>query len=410
MREKLPGTGGLLNSLFWQHGLQRGAGSRSLLCPAALCRRVPFFFLVGAEELPPPSNLSYSFIQICTVNWTWRAPENVSRSCDLVYSSDIFINEVSQNQKVGSSTLPAYKSQAFPTCLAGIPGTAAVNLKCIWHNLEYMECKWLAGKNARSDTNYTLFYWLHICKTIQYGTSFPTSNIQFQAIFSILLSVKPATPKAVALSKVNDEIRLEWSQPHTFPASCLYYEVEYHSGDKDTAQTIKVTILYLQLPILSYVEYNHTSIPSVDPKTKYTFKVRAKPKPECYSSELFSDWSEEKSIGKNTSSWGLDTSLHHRFSPPHPNCALKWSILDYCPFHLKLCFAVFRRLKILILPPIPDPREILKRMFGEQNEDSQGGVKEDAVNAYNRLIKEEEIHSLVLTETLESSYPENENR
>ncbi|XP_025894881.1 interleukin-13 receptor subunit alpha-1 [Nothoprocta perdicaria] len=297
----------------------------------------------------------------------------------------------------------------------GIPGTAAVNLKCIWHNLEYMECKWLAGKNARSDTNYTLFYWYEGLGNPEKCSNYSMHEGIFECIFnftfpkvtntyptvSILIKdaskeirplcasknpttlVKPATPKAVALSKVNDEIRLEWSQPHTFPASCLYYEVEYHSGDKDTAQTIKV-------------EYNHTSIPSVDPKTKYTFKVRAKPKPECYSSELFSDWSEEKSIGAK------------------PDSTFYFVLIITVPLIIAISTIILlfylKRLKILILPPIPDPREILKRMFGEQNEDSQGGVKEDAVNAYNRLIKEEEIHSLVLTETLESSYPENENR
>lgn len=41
----------------------------------------------------------------------------------------------------------------------GIPGTAAVDLSCVWHNLEYMACTWRPGENASSDTNYTLFYW-----------------------------------------------------------------------------------------------------------------------------------------------------------------------------------------------------------------------------------------------------------
>ncbi|NXA45768.1 I13R1 protein, partial [Nothocercus julius] len=267
--------------------------------------------------------------------------------------------------------------------------TAAMNLDCIWHNLEYMECKWLAGKNASSDTNYTLFYWYEGLGNREKCSNYSTHEGIFECIFnftfpkvtntyptiSILIEdaskeimplcasknpttlVKPATPKAVALSKVNDEIRLEWSQPDTFPASCLYYEVEYHGGDKDTAQTIKVTFLYLQLPILSYVEYNHTSIPSVDPNTKYTFKVRAKPKPECYSSELFSDWSEEKSIGAKS-----DSTFYFVLIITIPLIIAVSTIILL--FYLK-------RLKILILPPVPDPREILKRMFGEQNEDSQ---------------------------------------
>nr|XP_025966863.1 interleukin-13 receptor subunit alpha-1 [Dromaius novaehollandiae] len=297
----------------------------------------------------------------------------------------------------------------------GVPGTAATDLDCVWHNLEYMDCKWLAGKNARSDTEYALFYWYDglespkkcnnysVCEGIFeciFNLTFPKVSNTYPTI-SILIKddseeirplcesknpttlVKPATPKAVTLSKIKDGIHLEWSESDTFPANCLYYEVEYHSDDPDTAQTIKV-------------EYNHTTVPSVDPNSKYTFKVRAKPKPECYSSKLCSDWSEEKSIGEKP-----DSMFYFVLIITIPIIVAVSTIILL--FYLK-------RLKILILPPIPDPREILKRMFGEQTEDSQSGAKDDSVNAYNRLIKEEEIHSLVLTETLECSYSENENR
>nr|XP_009683194.1 PREDICTED: interleukin-13 receptor subunit alpha-1 [Struthio camelus australis] len=297
----------------------------------------------------------------------------------------------------------------------GVLGTAAMDLECIWHNLEYMDCRWFAGKNARSDTKYTLFYWYDGLKSPKKCSNYSVHERIFGCIFnltfpkvtntyptiSILIKgdseeirpvcasknpttlVKPATPKTVRLSKVNNDIHLEWSKSDTFPANCLYYEVKYHNSDLNTPQIIKV-------------EYNHTSIPSVDPNTKYTFSVRAKPKPECYSSKLHSDWSEEKSIGKKP-----DSTLYFVLIITIPLIVAVSTIILL--FYLK-------RLKILILPPIPDPREILKRMFGEQNEDSQTCAKDDSVNAYNRLIKEEEIHSLVLTETLECSYSENENR
>ncbi|NWJ07204.1 I13R1 protein, partial [Crypturellus undulatus] len=263
--------------------------------------------------------------------------------------------------------------------------TAAVNLDCVWHNLEYMKCQWLAGTNARSNTSYTLFYWYEglgnhekcsnssvhegIFECI-FDFSFPKVTNTYPTI-SILIKdtseeirplcahknpttlVKPATPKVVALSKVNDDIRLEWSRPDAFPASCLYYEVEYRRGDKNTAQIIKVNFPYSQLP----VEDNRTSIPSVDPNTKYTFKVRAKLKSDCYSSKLSSDWSEEKSIGEKS-----DSTVYFVLIITIPLIIAVSTIILL--FYLK-------RLKILILPPVPDPREILKRMFGEQNEDAQ---------------------------------------
>uniref|UniRef100_A0A803YS97 Interleukin 13 receptor subunit alpha 1 n=1 Tax=Meleagris gallopavo TaxID=9103 RepID=A0A803YS97_MELGA len=284
----------------------------------------------GEKVLPPPSNLNYSFIQICTLNWTWNPPENISSSCDLEYSSDILIDEVSQHKnemrfKVRSECKNSNKTLVksnFQTCPAGVPGTAAVGLSCVWHNLEYMLCMWHPGENASSDTNYSLFYWFVL--TFYYQTSVHVCNqgniiFNYFHLFLFCMSVKPATPTIAKLSYVNNGIHLQWSESGFIPANCLSYEVRYHNGDLTTAQTIQVSFHCLHLTIV-------------------------------------------------------------------------------------FCF-VFPVLKILILPPIPDPREILKRMFGEQNEDPQVGTK-----LIGELIKEEEIHSLILIETPESSNSEKEHR
>ncbi|NXS60931.1 I13R1 protein, partial [Brachypteracias leptosomus] len=274
--------------------------------------------------------------------------------------------------------------------------TAALNLSCVWHNLEYMVCTWRPGENASSDTNYTLFYWFDGLKNHKkcnnYSThqgisgcifnfSFPKVTDTYSAIHILIRDdsegirpvclsknpttlVKPAAPRQVTLSKINDEIHLKWNESDTFPKKCLFYEVEYHNGDSDTAQIITVIFHYLQLTVWGfffYVRYNHMSIPSVDPNSKYIFKVRAKPNPECYSSELCSDWSEEKSIGEK-----MDSTFYFILIITIPLIVAVSTIILL--FYLK-------RLKVLILPPIPDPREILKRMFGEQGEDSQVSTK-----------------------------------
>ncbi|KAM6253597.1 interleukin-13 receptor subunit alpha-1 [Porphyrio hochstetteri] len=407
----------------------------------AVCWLVAAGTAAGAKVLPPPSNLDYSFIQICTLNWTWNPPENVSSSCDLEYSSDIVIDEVPQDKrewtksrfrltetflneemrfKVRSECKHDNTSQPsrwVETSLLpkGMPGTAAVGLSCIWHNLEHMVCTWHPGENASSDTNYTLFYWFEGLKTPKkcnnysvhqgrfecgFNLSFPKSTNTYPTI-SILIRddseeirpvctsknpttlVKPAKPRQVTLAKNNDEIFVEWRISDTFHKNCLVYEVEYHNVDLDTVQTIKV-------------ENNYTSIPSVDPNSKYIFKVRAIPKPECYSSKHFSEWSEEKSIGEK-----MDSTFYFVLIITIPLIVAVSTII---------LLVYLKRLKILILPPIPDPREILKHMFGEQNEDSQNCAKDDSVNAFDRLIKEEEIHSLILTETPVCANSEKENR
>ncbi|XP_032558101.1 interleukin-13 receptor subunit alpha-1 [Chiroxiphia lanceolata] len=403
----------------------------------AVCWAVAAGTAAGAKVVPPPSNLDYSFIQICALNWTWNPPPNISSSCNLEYASDIIINEVPQDIKKWSKDLfrvtdafldeevrfrvrsecrhdnttepsPWVETSLLPK---GIPGTAAVDLSCVWDNLEYMVCKWRPGENASSDTNYTLFYWFDGLKNPEKCSNYSTDQGIFGCIFSftspnvttisILIRadseevrpvcaiknpttlVKPATPSQVTLSKINDKIDVKWSESETFPKGCLLYEVKYRNGDLDTGRIIPS-------------EENSVSISGIDPNSKYVFKVKAKPRHGCYSSEFYSDWSEEKSIGDKRDS---TISLVLIITIPLIVAVSTIILLVY-----------LKRLKILILPPIPDPREILKRMFGEQNEDSQNCAKDDSMNAYDKLIMEEEIHSLILTETSETPNSEKENR
>ncbi|XP_053811863.1 interleukin-13 receptor subunit alpha-1 [Vidua chalybeata] len=416
-----------------------------LPCPLllAVCWVVAAGMAAGSKILPSPSNLNYSFIHICTLNWTWNPPEDISSSCNLEYSSDIVINGIPEDRREWSKSRfrvtdahlneemrlrvrseckndntsepsPWVETSLLPK---GIPGTAAVDLGCVWHNLEYMACTWRRGENASSDTNYTLFYWFDGLENPKKCSNSSVDQGIFECIFnltfpkvtstyptiSILIRddseevrpvcasknpttlVKPATPRQLTLTKTNDRIDVKWSESETFPKSCLHYEVKCCNGDcnMDIGQIIAS-------------EMNSVSIAGIDANSKYTFKVRAKPKRECYNSDLQSDWSEEKSIGEKK-----DSTIY-------------FVLIIIIPLTVAVSTVILlvylKRLKILILPPIPDPREILKRMFGEQNEDSQSSAKDDPMNAFDRVIIEEEIHSLILTETSESANPEKESR
>ncbi|NWU04837.1 I13R1 protein, partial [Urocynchramus pylzowi] len=275
--------------------------------------------------------------------------------------------------------------------------TAAVDLGCVWHNLEYMACTWRRGENASSDTNYTLFYWFDGLESPKkcsnssvdqgifeciFNLTFPKVTSTYPAI-SILIRddseevrpvcasknpttlVKPATPRQLTLTKNNDRIDVKWSESETFPKNCLHYEVKCCNGDLDNGQIIAVTVhqnsckSYESFP--SFSEMNSVSIAGIDANSKYTFKVRAKPKRECYNSDLQSDWSEEKSIGEKK-----DSTIYFVLIITIPLIVAVSTII---------LLVYLKRLKILILPPIPDPREILKRMFGEQNEDFQVSKK-----------------------------------
>ncbi|NXA71112.1 I13R1 protein, partial [Mohoua ochrocephala] len=275
--------------------------------------------------------------------------------------------------------------------------TAAVDLSCVWHNLEYMACTWRPGENASSDTNYTLFYWFDGLKNPKkcdnssvdrgifeciFNLTFPKVTSTYPAI-SILIRddseeirpvcasknpttlVKPATPRQLTLSKTNDKIDVKWSESETFPKSCLHYEVEYYKDDLDIVWSIQVTVHQNSREsyesFSSFSEMNSVPVAGIDANSKYTFKVRAKPKPECYNSDFHSDWSEEKSIGEKR-----DSTIYFVLIITIPLIVAVSTII---------LLVYLKRLKILILPPIPDPREILKRMFGEQSEDSQVSKK-----------------------------------
>ncbi|NWU28118.1 I13R1 protein, partial [Dyaphorophyia castanea] len=275
--------------------------------------------------------------------------------------------------------------------------TAAVDLSCVWHNLEYMACTWRPGENASSDTNYTLFYWFDGLKNPKKCGNSSVDQGIFECIFNLTFSkftstypaisilirddseevrpvcasknpttlIKPATPRQLTLSKTNDKIDVKWSESETFPKNCLHYEVKCCNGDLDIGQIIPVTVhqnwCKSYESFLSFSEMNSVSIAGIDANSKYTFKVRAKPKPECYNSDFHSDWSEEKSIGEKR-----DSTIYFVLIIAIPLIVAVSTII---------LLVYLKRLKILILPPIPDPREILKRMFGEQNEDSQVSKK-----------------------------------
>uniref|UniRef100_A0A8D0KW49 Interleukin 13 receptor subunit alpha 1 n=1 Tax=Strix occidentalis caurina TaxID=311401 RepID=A0A8D0KW49_STROC len=375
------------------------------------------------QFLPPPSNLDYSFIQICTLNWTWNPPENVSSSCNLEYSSDIVIDEsrfrvtdtfLNEEMRFKVRSECKYDNTSEPsrwveTSLLpkGIPGTAAVDLSCVWHNLEYMVCTWRPGENASSDTNYMLFYWFDGLKnrkkcsnySMQQGifecifnlsfpkvtSTYPAISIlirddseeirpvsvkyTFQLILPFSISVKPATPRRVTLSKINDEIYVEWSESDTFPENCLFYEVEYHSGDLDSAHIIKVIFHYLQLTdfFFSYV----SCVDSHSNSNICCLKMK-----NCFLQFCFSG---EK----------MDNTFYFVLIITIPLIVAVSTII---------LLVYLKRLKVLILPPIPDPREILKRMFGEQNEDAQVSKK-----LLGKLLFLNKFNSVALDKNLKGS-------
>ncbi|XP_066105256.1 interleukin-13 receptor subunit alpha-1 [Saccopteryx bilineata] len=396
------------------------------------------------ETQPPVTNLSVSVKNLCTVIWTWNPPERASPNCSLWYFSH-FGNK--QDKKIASET---HRSKEVPLneeiCLQvrsqcstnesddrsswvkkcilppeGDPESAVTKLQCVWHNLSYMKCTWLPGRNTSPDTNYTLYYWYsslekilqceNICREGQHiscsftldkgkDSSLNQHSVQVMVkdnagkirpsfnIVRLISHVQPDPPQIKSLFIQHGDLYVLGKNPQNFLSRCLSYQVEVNNTQTGTSYVLNVdepkcdnseskgnlegTICFLVHGVL--------------PDTLNTVRMRVKTNKICYEDDkLWSDWSAVMNIGKKT------------------NSTLYITMLLIIPVIVASAIIVLllylKRLKIIIFPPIPDPGKIFKEMFGDQNDDTLHWKKYDI---YEKQAKEE-TDSIVLIENLKKT-------
>lgn len=394
----------------------------------------------ATEAQPPVTNLSVYVENLCTIIWTWSPPEGANPNCSLRYLSHFDdkqdkkiapetrrSKEVPLNEKIclqvasQCSANESEKPSALMTkCISppeGDPESAATELQCIWHNLSYMKCSWLPGKNASPDTNYTLYYWYKSlgkilqCENIyregqrigcsfkltKVDSNFEQHSIQIMVkdnagkirpsfkIVSLTSCVKPGPPHIKHLFFKNDALFVQWKNPQNFSSRCLSSEVEVNSSQTQLQSPFSVGEDKCQN---SGSERNMEGtscfiLPGVLPDAVYTVRVRIKTNKLCFDdNQLWSNWSEALSIGKE------------------PNSTFYITMLLIIPVIVAGAITVLllylKRLKIIIFPPIPDPGKIFKEMFGDQNDDTLHWKKYDIHEKQSR----EETDSVVLIENL----------
>ncbi|XP_012789499.1 interleukin-13 receptor subunit alpha-1 [Sorex araneus] len=404
-----------------------------LLCAAAAAAH--------PETQPPVTNLSVSVENLCTVIWTWNPPEGASPNCSLRYITH-FSNkqdkkiapethrsmEVPLNEKiclqVGSqcdsneSEKPSILVEKCTLPPRGDPESAVTEIECIWHNLNYVKCTWLPGRNTSSDTNYTLYYWHsslgkilkcenfskegeHIgCSfalTMLEDFSFEQYNVQimvtdkeekirpFFHIVHLASHVKPDPPRIKSLFFHNGNLHVQWENPPKFLSRCLSYQVEVNSSHPDGHKILSVEEAKCQNS-----EFGENMegticfmIPAIFPDTLNTVRVRAKTSKLCYEDDkLWSNWSQAMHIGENAK-----TTLY---------IAMLLIIPVIVAATIIILLLYLKRLKIFIFPPIPDPGKIFKEMFGDQNDDTLHWKRYDI---YEKQTKEE-TDVVVLIENL----------
>ncbi|KFO33934.1 Interleukin-13 receptor subunit alpha-1 [Fukomys damarensis] len=305
--------------------------------------------------------------------------------------------------------------------LEGDPESAVTELQCIWHNLRFMNCSWLPGKNSSPDTNYTLYYWhsslgkILQCENIykegqHIGCSFDLSKVKDSSfeqysvqimvkdnagkirpsfhIVPLRSRVKPDPPHIKNLLFRDGTLYVHWENPPNFDSRCLSYEVEVNKSQTETHGIFSADEDGCQNSVF---ESNMTGttcfmVPGVLPDTFYTVRIRVKTNKLCYEDDkLWSNWSQVMSIGKKPSFTFYMTML---LIVPVIVAGVVIVLLLY-----------LKRLKIIIFPPIPDPGKIFKEMFGDQNDDTLHWKKYDI---YEKQSKEE-TDSVVLIENLKKA-------
>uniref|UniRef100_A0A8C8YTS5 Interleukin-13 receptor subunit alpha-1 n=1 Tax=Prolemur simus TaxID=1328070 RepID=A0A8C8YTS5_PROSS len=392
---------------------------------------------------PPVTNLSVSVENLCTIIWTWNPPEGASPNCSLWYfshfgdkqdkkiapetrrSKEVPLNEriclqVGSQCSTNESEKPSILVEKCISPPEGDPESAVTELQCVWHNLSYMKCSWLPGKNTSPDTNYTLYYWhsslgnILQCKNIyregqHIGCSFDLTKVKDSSfeqhsvqimvkdnagkirpsfnIVPLTSHVKPDPPHIKNLFFQNGGLYVQWENPQNFISRCLSYEVEVNNSQTET-HVFSVEEARCQN---SEFERNEEDticfmVPGVLPDTFNTVRIRVKTNKLCYEDDkLWSNWSQAMSIGEK------------------PNPTFYITMLLIIPVVVAGAIIVLllylKRLKIIIFPPIPDPGKIFKEMFGDQNDDTLQWKKYDI---YEKQTKEE-TDSVVLIENLKKA-------
>lgn len=389
---------------------------------------------------PPVTNLRVSVEHLCTVTWKWNPPEGVSPNCSLRYISHVDnknkiiapqtsrSEEVALNEKiclqVGSqcdTNESENASSLEEKCILppkGDPESSVTSMKCIWHNLNYVKCTWLPGRNTSPDTNYTLYYWhstleeIVQCKNFSrednhIGCSFTLTKLKdvnigtykvqimvndsegkirpFFEIMPLGSRVQPDPPRIKKLSFNKSGLDVQWETPPNFLRRCLSYEVEVSNSHTNETQILSVDDTKCQNSKFeeNLEDINCFNVPAVLPENLNTVRIRAKASRFCYEDkDIWSNWSQARSIVKK------------------PKTSLYIIMLLIIPVIVAAAIIVLllylKRLKIIIFPPIPDPGKIFKEMFGDQNDDTLHWKKYDI---YEKQMKEE-TDAVVLIENL----------
>lgn len=348
------------------------------------------------DRIPAPRNLTSSIKNPFDVTWSWSPPDGVAadKGC-IKYESSLNSKNHVRNFSLSREVYFALNDEihfhvkAFNICdpskdgewanisLPAPPGDVESPVKhfqCVIYEEGCMNCTWQPG--TKPHFAYSLYYWqtnlgeLQACSEYivsdgeRQGCHFHESRQPWNAsrIVYILVNgsqdyaevrpfhsavdpqtiVKPYPPNITSITLKENKLFVEWAEPSHFPTRCIAFDLRY----KDSVLTHWKDITGIKDPKFSF---------DIELKKKYMVQVRSQYNGYC-GSKSSGEWSEVKHYGEAAET---DRTLYIvvLIVAPLVVAAAAITLLVY-----------LKRLKIYLLPPIPDPGKLFKDMFERNGE------------------------------------------
>ncbi|XP_059832814.1 cytokine receptor common subunit gamma-like [Hypanus sabinus] len=267
----------------------------------------------------------------------------------------------------------------------------SADVNCIVYNEEYMTCTW---NLIEGNIKYTMYHWYVAQPAVEcrnyiqqggynVGCNFSASDIiQFKDFhvfingssdsgnvttkngkFQLQDQVQPFPPGNLSVNTTeNNGLLLKWAAPMR-TERCLEYEIRHRNNKDKEWQKVSITV---------QTKFN---LASVDPEKLYTFQVRSKINIYCGTTELWSEWSLPVSWGKN------DTQAENSKESFNTYVTVVSIVVLIL---LVICLIRIERLKVIIIPKIPNPGRNFDPLFNNHNGNFQDwlGVSKDTLDGF----------------------------
>ncbi|XP_077357365.1 interleukin-13 receptor subunit alpha-1-like [Festucalex cinctus] len=335
---------------------------------------LPFALRGEDDRLPPPTELSYEWLDPFTVNVSWRRPNELPDRCAVKYrygpqnSSTVWTNFIETLLTDDSSGWTVkVRTAGLQNCGTGESASASIvidpqhppaqlmtDFKCFLR-AKRMECSWIPSDRS---VNLTLSY--RICdSTAQINQSLEecdepfrhgvrdgchlSANFLFENICMLMRSnastrtfrpEKAVDPPKLHVNEEGDKLNLRWTPPEVAPACRWTYKLCYSKcNDNETCQLFVPRGEPIQI--------------AYDKSCRYVFRSRVTSGRYC--SKVESDFSAVVAYGVNEARV--------------PLTAVAVAVAIIMSVGILLACYCFTSHSAVLFPDIPDPSAILKDMM-----------------------------------------------